>query len=80
MTALGIIQIILCVLIVASAVSTAFTKDLLVCVLFLAVMSLCLALEYYLLQAPDVAIAEASVGAAIGSGIYILAIRAMKRT
>lgn len=75
----GIVQIILCGLIITCALLTAFTKDLLVCVLILAVMSLSLALEYYLLQAPDVAISEAGVGAAITSGIYILGIRATKR-
>jgi energy-converting hydrogenase B subunit D len=43
-------------------------------------MSLLLSLEFYILQAPDVAIAEAGVGAALTTAILILAIKATKRT
>jgi uncharacterized MnhB-related membrane protein len=34
------------------------------------------ALEFYILQAPDVAIAEAAIGAGLSTTIYIIAIRA----
>jgi uncharacterized MnhB-related membrane protein len=57
----------------------AIFRDLIAAVISLAAMSLLLALEFYLLQAPDVAIAEAAVGAAITAAIYILAIRATKQ-
>ncbi len=75
----GILHIILLVLLVVSAVLVAIFKDLLIAAITLAAFSLLLALEFYLLQAPDVAIAEAGVGAAITIAIYILAIRATKR-
>ena len=39
-------------------------RDLMVAAIALAAFSLMMALEYYLLQAPDVAIAEAGIGAA----------------
>jgi uncharacterized MnhB-related membrane protein len=42
-------------------------------------MSLLLSLEFYILQAPDVAIAEAGVGACLTTAILIIAIRATKR-
>ena len=39
---------------------------------------LLLALEYFMLQAPDVAIAEAAIGAGLSTAIYIIALRACK--
>ena len=75
----GILHIIISVLLVVCAILVAVFKDLVVATLTLAAFSLILALEFYLLQAPDVAIAEAGVGAAITAAIYILAIRATKR-
>jgi len=54
-------------------------RDLLSSVIALAAASLLLALEYYLLHAPDVAIAEAGIGAALTMAIYIFAIRATKK-
>lgn len=74
-----ILHIVLPVLLVICAVLVAVFKDLIVAAVTLAAFSLLLALEFYLLQAPDVAIAEAGVGAAITVAIYILAIRATKR-
>lgn len=74
-----ILHIALPVLLVICAVLVAVFKDLIVAAVTLAAFSLLLALEFYLLQAPDVAIAEAGVGAAITVAIYILAIKATKR-
>jgi uncharacterized MnhB-related membrane protein len=45
----------------------------------LAALSLLLSLEFYLLQAPDVALAEAGIGAAITTAIFVIAIKATKR-
>ncbi|MFW6421800.1 MAG: hydrogenase subunit MbhD domain-containing protein [Candidatus Bipolaricaulota bacterium] len=50
-------------------------RDLLSSVIALAAMSLILSLEFYLLQAPDVAIAEAAIAAALTTAIFVLAIR-----
>jgi len=49
-------------------------SNLLFAVVALAALSLLLSLEFYLLKAPDVAIAEAGIGAALTTAIYILAI------
>jgi len=72
----GVLHITIPILIVVCALLVAIFKDLIAAVISLAAMSLLLALEFYLLQAPDVAIAEAAVGATITAAIYILAIRA----
>ncbi len=44
-------------------------------VLSLAVMSIGLTASFYLLQAPDVAMAEAVVGAGLSTGLFLFAIR-----
>jgi len=66
MTRIEIIHIILPVLLIASAIA-------------LAVMSLLLSLEFFILEAPDVAIAEAGIGACITTAIIIIAIKKTKR-
>jgi len=75
----GILHIVIPILLVASAVFVAKFKDLIYAALALAALSLLLALEFYMLQAPDVAIAEAGIGAAITVAIIVLAIRSTKR-
>ena len=54
-------------------------KDLLASVISLAIMSLLLSIEFYILQAPDVAIAEAAIGAGLSTAIYVIAIKKSKR-
>lgn len=54
-------------------------KDLLSAVICLAVFSLLNALLYYLLHAPDVAIAEAAVGAGVGTAVFVWAVARTKR-
>lgn len=76
---LDIIHIILPVLLVIAAGVAVYLKDLIAATIALAAMSLLLSLEFYILQAPDVAIAEAGVGAALTTAIFILAIKATKR-
>ncbi|MBN2067019.1 MAG: DUF4040 domain-containing protein [Candidatus Diapherotrites archaeon] len=71
------------VLLLAGIISTAFIalkeKDLLVSVVAMAAMSLLLSAEFYLLQAPDVAIAEAAIGAGLTTVVYITAIKKTSR-
>ncbi len=62
-----------------SGIFVVYFKDLLNAAISLAAFSLLLSLEFYILQAPDVAIAEAGVGAALTTAIFILAIKATKR-
>ena len=75
----GILHMIIPIVIVVCAVFVAKFKDLIYAALALAALSLLLALEFYVLQAPDVAIAEAGIGAAITVAIIVLAIRSTKR-
>ncbi|MBA7685582.1 hypothetical protein ES703_94007 [subsurface metagenome] len=75
----GILHMVIPIVIVVCAVFVAKFKDLIYAALALAALSLLLALEFYMLQAPDVAIAEAGIGAAITVAIIVLAIRSTKR-
>jgi uncharacterized MnhB-related membrane protein len=79
MTVWGVLQVIVLVLIVAGAAVAVWLRDLLASVIALAAASLLLSLEFYLLQAPDVAIAEAGIGAALTTAIYVIAIRKTRR-
>jgi len=74
-----LIHIILPILIVAASIVAILLKDLLAAVIAVAAMSLLLSLEFYILQAPDVAIAQAGVGACLTTAIFIIAIKASKR-
>jgi len=76
----GILHMVIPIVIVVCAILVAKFKDLINAALALAALSLLLALEFYMLQAPDVAIAEAGIGAAITVAIIVLTIRATKRT
>ena len=74
-----IINILLVILTIASCILAVVLKDLIAAVIALAAMSLLLSLEFYVLQAPDVAIAEAGVGACLSAAIMIIAIKGTKR-
>jgi uncharacterized MnhB-related membrane protein len=79
MILLDLIHILLPILIVAAAIVAVMLKDLLAAAIGVAAMSLLLSLEFYILQAPDVAIAEAGVGACLTTAIFVIAIRSTKR-
>jgi len=70
----SILHVVVLALIVIGAALAVWFKDLLSSVIALAAASLLVALEFYLLQAPDVAIAEAGIGAALTTAIYVIAI------
>jgi len=74
-----ILHIIALAAIIATAVLAIEFKDLLISTAMLAAMSLMLSLEFYLLQAPDVAITEAAVGACLSTAIFIIAIKKTAR-
>ncbi len=54
-------------------------RDLISSVISLAALSLLLSIEFYILQAPDVAIAEAAIGAGLSTAIYLFALRAVRK-
>ena len=64
---------------VAAAVMAARSRDLLYSAVCLGAMSLLLSLEFYVLQAPDVAIAEAAIGAGLTTAIYVISIKKTAR-
>ena len=74
-----IIQILVLIGIIATAVLIIMQRDLLIAAIIFAGFSFLLSIEFFLLQAPDVAIAEAAVGAGVSTAIFIIAIRGTKR-
>lgn len=74
-----ILHVVLPIFLIVAAVLAVILRDLIAAVIALAAMSLLLSLEFYILHAPDVAIAEAGVGACLTTAIFIIAIRGTKR-
>ena len=70
-----VIQVLAGLGLIISAVAAIRFKNLISAVIAMAVFSLILSLEFYVLQAPDVAIAEAGVGAGLTTAMYLLAIK-----
>jgi len=76
---LDAVHILLPILIIASSLFAVLLKDLIAAAIAVAAMSLLLSLEFFILQAPDVAIAEAGVGACLTTAILVIAIKSTKR-
>ena len=74
-----LVQAMLLTGVVGSALMAVKTRDLLLAVLLLGFMSLLLSVEFYILQAPDVAIAEAGIGAGLTTAIYMIAVKKTAR-
>jgi energy-converting hydrogenase B subunit D len=74
-----IVNILLLILTVSSCILAVVFKDLIAAAIAMGIMSLLLSLEFYVLQAPDVAIAQAGVGACLSTAIMIIAIKGTKR-
>jgi len=70
---------ILVFLMLIGAVMASILKDLIGAVIAATLVSIIAAILFYLLQAPDVAMAEAAVGAALTAAIFIIAIRRTER-
>jgi len=69
----------LVVLMLVGAVAASIFRDLISAVIAAAMVSLIASILFYFLQAPDVAMAEAAIGAALTAAIFIIAIRRTKR-
>ncbi|MBN1433398.1 DUF4040 domain-containing protein [Candidatus Fermentibacterales bacterium] len=70
---------LLVLLMLCSALAALIFKDLLNAVIASCVVSLLASILFYFLHAPDVAMAEASIGAALVTAIFIIAIRRTRR-
>jgi len=68
------IQAIILIGVLITAYLTIRFRDLLAAALMSAAMSLLLSLEFYMLHAPDVAIAEAAVGAGVVTAVVVYGI------
>lgn len=74
-----ILHIVVPILIIIAAAFAVVFKDLIAAAIAIAAMSLLLSLEFYILQAPDVAIAEAGVGACLTTAILVISIRSTNK-
>lgn len=78
------IEIILHAFILAGMIVSAILvfkfKDLISAAVAFGLFSFLLAIEFYLLQAPDVAIAEAAIGAGLTTAAFMIAIRGTTKT
>ncbi|MCP4132976.1 MAG: DUF4040 domain-containing protein [bacterium] len=75
----SIIFILMSIVLIITALLSLYFRDLLASVVIYSVFSLVLTLMFFHLDAPDVAIAEAAIGAALTICIFVLAIRLTKR-
>lgn len=78
MNSFYILNTIIIVGLIISALCVFFLDDLLQSIIAMAVVGAFLALEFLLLKAPDVALAEASVGAILTPLIFIIALNKVK--
>ena len=74
-----IVVSLLVVLMLVGAVAASVFRDLISAVIAAALVSLIASILFYFLQAPDVAMAEAAIGAALTAAIFIIAIRRTQR-
>ena len=74
-----ILIIVLLVLMIAAAIYAVVQKDLLYAVIATGIISLVLSILFYLLQAPDVALTEATIGVALTTIIFVITIRNTER-
>ena len=74
-----IIVSVLVLLMLIAAIAASIYKDLINAVIAACLVSLIAAILFYFLQAPDVAMAEASIGAALVTAVFVIAIRRTKR-
>ena len=78
MSSFDVLKTLIIVGLIASAICVFFLDDILQCIIAMAVLGGFLALEFLLLKAPDVAIAEAAVGAILTPVIFIITLNKVK--
>jgi len=69
------IFIFLSIAVILFSILAVVSKDLLLSVIIMAVVSMTLTLLFLLLQAPDIAITEAAINAGLTTLIYVIAIK-----
>ncbi|KAA0008972.1 MAG: DUF4040 domain-containing protein [Thermoplasmata archaeon] len=76
---LVIIAWIIAILAIVAAIYAVETKDLLSSAIAMGIASLVVSIMFLVLQAPDVAITEASIGAGLTMAVFVYAIGKTKR-
>jgi len=74
-----IVQLLVLIGLMMTGIAVIIFKDLISAAIALGASSLLLSLLFFILRAPDVAIAEAAVGAALTTAIFIFAIKSTER-
>lgn len=72
MSSFYILNVLIILGLIISAICVFFLDDILQCIIAMSVLGTFLALEFLLLKAPDVALAEAAVGAILTPIIFII--------
>lgn len=70
---------LLILMMLIAAIAAFIYKDLMSAVIASCMVSLIASILFYLLHAPDVAMAEASIGAALLTAVFIIALRRTRR-
>ncbi len=79
MNCMACIEYIIIGLMIISAILAVEWRDLLAAAVGMAAVSLFASLLFFLLQAPDVAMTEAAIGAALSGAVFIFAIKRTQR-
>lgn len=69
------LQILICILIILSGFFAVYFRNLLSAIISMSILSLIVSLEFYILHAPDVAIAEAGIGACLTTAVFLITLR-----
>ncbi len=64
--------IILCILL---SLKLLFAKNMILAIVYLAVLNLCVAIIFYLMKAPDLAVTQAAINAALTTIVFIYTVR-----
>jgi Predicted subunit of the Multisubunit Na+/H+ antiporter len=75
MSSMAILNALIMIGIIIAGFITVIVDDLLPCIIAASVVGTFIAIEFLLLKAPDVAIAEGAVGAVLTPVIFIVALR-----
>ena len=78
-TLIEIFKIVLLCLLIVCTISVWFSKNLLVSIVVFMSYSLIMSLIWMLLEAPDLAITEAAVGAGVTSIIFFMTLKKIKK-
>ena len=74
-----VIEAIVILFMLVAAIATCVLRDLISAVVTCAAVSLLASVLFYLLDAPDVAMAEAAIGAGLTTALFVVAVSKTKR-